>query len=93
MEKKTEVKAKEDVKPVEKGFVAYAEFKFRKKFYKVGDVFVPPSDVFPDPNLDEFRRMNSKKNKARIGHTFYFEVPGLNPDADTQVSRVILPVE
>lgn len=84
------VEVKEEVKK-EKGFKAYAEFTFRKKEYKVGDVFVPPADVYPDPNLDEFRRVSSKKG-AR-GHTFYFEVPGINPKAETQINRVILPVE
>jgi hypothetical protein len=86
------VEVKEQVKK-EKVFKAFADFEFRKKAYKVGDVFAPPSDVYPDPNMDEFRRMNTKKNKSRIGYTFYFETPGLSPDAETQVNRVILPVE
>ena len=87
-----EVEVKQEVKEEVKGFIAYADFEFRRKQYKAGDVFQPPHDVFPDPNLDDFRRVNSKKNPSR-GRTFYYEIPSNDPEKDAEVKRVILPVE
>lgn len=87
--KQPKAEVKEEVKE-EKKFVAYADFEFRKKQYKKGDVFVPPHDVYPDPSLDEFRRTNSKK-VGSSGHAFYYEID--KGKEEPEVFRVVLPVE
>lgn len=92
-EETQEIKA-EAPKPEEKqqGFKAYAAFEFRGKQYAEGDVFLPPSDVYPDPNLDEFRRVNSRKSGEK-GHAFYYEVLSSEKGKEPSVFRVVLPVE
>jgi hypothetical protein len=85
-----EIEVKEEVK--QEGFKAYADFEFLNRAYKVGDLFVPPVGIYPDPNMDEFRRTNNKKNIAK-GHAFYFEIPPKTKDGEIEVRRVVLPVE
>ena len=95
LEVKQEVKeeVKQEVKEeVKHGFKAYADFEFLNKAYKVGDLFVPPMGIYPDPNMDEFRRINNKKSLAK-GHAFYFEIPPKTKDGEIEIRRVVLPVE
>ncbi len=85
IDEKEEVK--EEVK--EKGFKVYAEFEFRGRQYKVGESFVPSAGLLPDPALDEFRRVSTRKNEAK-GRTFYYEILGKE---EPEIIRVVLPVE
>lgn len=72
------------------GFKVYADFDFRGKQYKAGDIFTPPADVIPDANMDEFRRVSSKKILAK-GRAFYYEIP--RKKEEPEIYRVVLPVE
>ena len=92
IEEVEEVKA-EVIKPAkEASLKAYADFEFRNKSYKEGDIFVPPSDLIADANMEDFRRVNSKKRDAR-GKAFYYEIPPKVRDGEPQILRVVLPVE
>lgn len=72
---------------------AFAPFEFRKKQYKEGDVFEPPSDLMADPGMEEFRRVNRKRGNTSRGKVYYYELPPRVRDGDPEILRVVLPVE
>jgi hypothetical protein len=76
----------------QKQLKAFAPFEFRGGKYKEGDSFTPPADLIADAQMEEFRRVNTKRGEAK-GRVYYYEVPPGQRGDDPDIRRVVLPVE
>ena len=73
------------------GFIAYADFEFKGKTYKNGDVF-DASGLRRDADFETFRDVEKRRTGGSTGAVFYEETPPIVKDGDPIVHRHILPV-
>lgn len=84
---------------LENAYRVYAEFEFKGKSYKAGDVFTLPEGVTEDKVFTEFRKGASLKGKTQRGIAFnYFVITYKKDEMGGRVEErtdyhTILPVE